>query len=219
MVSTIEVWWAQIDGDPPSDWQAVLSPDEIAAATAPRQPSERLRRIATRYFLRDVLSRSLGVSAGRLCFGRHSGGKPFVLYPGCSGFEFSLSHSSGLAAVAVAERISVGIDIERIDPRLRWHALAHVVIHPARAAELHGFAEPERMRILLQLWTRREAAAKASGAGLGAARSGEMSNDAAGMGLFVRDLPAPPDYVAALAAAPEPIQIVNRHWTRGFARR
>lgn len=71
-----------------------------------------LDTVASRWALREILGRYLGLPADELRFetGRH--GKPRLAEP-ASGLAFNLSHSRGLGLVAVARR-EVGVDVERI---------------------------------------------------------------------------------------------------------
>lgn len=71
-----------------------------------------LDTVASRWALREILGRYLGLPADELRFetGRH--GKPRLASPEGE-LEFNLSHSSSLALVAIARR-EVGVDVERI---------------------------------------------------------------------------------------------------------
>lgn len=71
-----------------------------------------LDTVASRWALREILGRYLGLPANELRFetGRH--GKPRLATP-ADELAFNLSHSSSLALVAVARR-EVGVDVERI---------------------------------------------------------------------------------------------------------
>jgi phosphopantetheinyl transferase len=71
-----------------------------------------LDTVASRWALREILGRYLGLPANELRFetGRH--GKPRLATPEGE-LAFNLSHSSSLALVAVARR-EVGVDVERI---------------------------------------------------------------------------------------------------------
>jgi 4'-phosphopantetheinyl transferase len=83
-------------------------------------------------------------------------GKP--CFPG--GPEFSLTHSRGFAACAVAPRgLRVGIDIEPAD-RARAASIALVAGDAERKAIDEGALSPT------ELWTAKEAVLKAAGAGL-----------------------------------------------------
>ncbi|HEX9966624.1 MAG TPA: hypothetical protein VGB06_01630 [Solirubrobacterales bacterium] len=116
---------------------------ERARAARILPPPRRLRWVASRWSLRDVLAGYLGEepAAVELVFGRH--GKPRLA--GESPLRFSLSHSGGLALIAVATEREVGVDLERVGRR------------PS--------ARP-RPRAYYEEWTRREALGKCFGGGL-----------------------------------------------------
>lgn len=71
-----------------------------------------LDTVASRWALREILGRYLGLRADELRFetGRH--GKPRLANPDAE-LAFNLSHSRSLALVAVARR-EVGVDVERL---------------------------------------------------------------------------------------------------------
>ncbi|MBS0196382.1 MAG: 4'-phosphopantetheinyl transferase superfamily protein [Planctomycetes bacterium] len=75
----------------------------------------------------------------------------------------SRSGTAGLGAAAVAERGSVGVDVERIDAGVVDESLLDVVLHPAEAATMPRDHVEQRF---FSLWTRKEAVLKALGTGL-----------------------------------------------------
>jgi 4'-phosphopantetheinyl transferase len=130
---------------------------------------------------------------------RRSGdGKPWV----AGGPHFNLSHSGGLALIAVCEDGVVGVDLEA-ERRLRNpDGLARRMCSPRELERVN--ASSDLNAALLGLWVRKEAVAKAEGGGLATALSGIDVLDplvsAGGARWFVHDLPAPgPGYVAAVA--------------------
>lgn len=84
------------------------------------------------------------------------GGKPYF----SEGPDFSITHSAGFAACAVAPKnLKIGIDLECVD-RVRMAAIRLVANNEERAALDRGYISPA------ELWTAKEAVLKASGAGL-----------------------------------------------------
>ena len=71
-----------------------------------------LDAVASRWALREILGRYLGLPGPELRFETNRHGKPRLANPEVE-LEFNLSHSGSLALVAVARR-EVGIDVERI---------------------------------------------------------------------------------------------------------
>lgn len=71
-----------------------------------------LDTVASRWALREILGRYLGLPADELRFETNRHGKPRLATPEGE-LAFNLSHSRSLALVAVARR-EVGVDVERI---------------------------------------------------------------------------------------------------------
>lgn len=133
----LHVWHARLDG---GGWPEVgaLPAAERERAQSLRQATARRRWIASRWALRSVLSGYLERAPAEieLCFGER--GKP-ELAGAAQPLRFNLSHSGGLALIAVAEGREVGVDVQRLGPR---------------PAEFYAG------------WTQREAIAKCHGVGL-----------------------------------------------------
>ena len=145
-------------------------------------------------------------------------GKP--LLPGAlSRFEFNLSHTHGLAVLAVTQDRSVGVDIECARQELDLAAIARRFFSSQEQAFLASHeSSAERVAAFFQLWTRKEAFLKEGGRGL----AGNLSTvDAAAWPAAGGRLPCatkswlplalPTGFVGALVAAgPEPIHVVPR---------
>ncbi len=152
--------------------------DAAEAARAGRFQFERdrIRFIARRTFLRQVLAGYLGVAPARVRYLISARGRPELA--SSSGIAFSASHSDGLAVVAVAVDRHVGVDLERVRPMPEALDLADRVCSPAESAHLRIAAPADRDELFLRLWTRKEAYVKALGAGL------SMSLDAIDVGPY-----------------------------------
>lgn len=185
----VHVWRAELDGA--SAREAELSAAERRRAEQIRRPGGRDEWVASRLALREVLCRYLELAPGaiRLRAGAH--GKPELAGGGQP--RFNLSHSGGLALVAVAAEREVGVDVERIDPSRDFLALAARALGPEAVAALRATAGEERARAFYDLWVRHEARLKCGGGGL-------AGPEPAGS-LVVRSLTAPDGYAAALAVA------------------
>jgi hypothetical protein len=79
-----------------------------------KDPATKYERIYTYVLLRYVLN-ECGVSDEAFCssFFFDEKGKPHV---GCADFEISVSHTDGVAAVAVCKNGKIGVDVEKITP-------------------------------------------------------------------------------------------------------
>lgn len=148
--------------------QGLLSDAEIARADKFKDSGERYRHWrAAHIALRLALTRFLGEAARRVPYVIEAAGKPVLPAPAPS---FSLSHSAGLALIAVAERGSVGVDVEearqrRVTPERR-RMIEQAAIAIGGGAPLPCESDPELR--FVQAWCRLEAAGKSDGRGVGA---------------------------------------------------
>ncbi|PWJ22178.1 4'-phosphopantetheinyl transferase family protein [Jannaschia seohaensis] len=112
--------------------------------------------------MREVLARWRGCSPAALSFETGKAGKPRL----AGGPEFNLSHSGGIACLAVHSDRPLGVDIEA--PRPVEEAVAERFFSAAEQAELSALP-PEMWRGgFFRCWTRKEAVVKALGLGMGA---------------------------------------------------
>jgi 4'-phosphopantetheinyl transferase len=144
------------------------------------------------------------------CTGPH--GRPAVVHTGPP-LHFSLAHSRGLIAVAVAPRV-IGVDVERLPSPETIEACTRA-LHPGEQAELEAAPPGERRAHFGRLWTRKEAYLKALGTGL----SRHPRTDYLGSDLrrrparwAVLDLPAGPEHAAAIAVPGDRPDHVTVRW-------
>lgn len=174
---------------------------------------------------RSLLARYTGIEPAALRFEAREHGKP-ELAAGLSTqpLRFNLSHTDGMAAVAVA-RDAIGVDVERIDRRIELEMVARRVFAPVELEGLMARQGPARQRRFFELWTLKEAYVKALGDGITAplreiaitlpaeALPTLESPHEAGPVWLRLEAPSP-DHVMALAlrgAAPESVRIAE--WT------
>ncbi len=119
-------------------------------------------------------------------------GKPSLAEP-TAALCFNLSHSGGLALIAMAEGREVGVDIEEIDPGRDVITLAERGLDPAAAAAVRAAPSETRATAFHEAWARKEAIVKCLGSGLGA----PLPRDP----VTVSTLDVGPGYAAALAVA------------------
>lgn len=128
-------------------WESWLSPEKRQRVDC-LKPKQRLQSVCGDGLAREMLAEQLGIAPEDIVFTYNENGKPLT-----EGAFFSVSHSHHVVGCAVSDR-PVGLDIERIRPV------------PER---LGRALEPwERTEEFWRLWTRREAALKCRGDGLGA---------------------------------------------------
>lgn len=112
-----------------------------------------------------ALAQATGVAASQLQWKRSDKGKPLLRQP--AGWHFNLSHSRDTAVLAVA-RQPVGIDVEYADRKANWAGIAQRMFHPQEQAQLQALPIAQQAVRTAQLWTAKEAWAKATGLGVAA---------------------------------------------------
>ena len=145
-----------------------------------------------RALVRSVLAGYLDAKPEALTFVHGVYGKPELESGGRLRFNVSRSGSFGLLAVTRGRE--VGVDVEQIDPRRAVGPIADRLFDADEAAELRSLPEARRIRRFFELWTQKEAYAKALGVGL----SVPLERLRPTRGWSLVDLPLGPDHVGAL---------------------
>lgn len=191
------------------DERAALSPAERARADAHHGADDRRRALSAALLLRSaagaLTSRpAADVDVRRRCPACGEGDHGQPLLPG-TGWHASVSHAGAWCVVALTRGGPVGVDVEALRP-LDVGTVGPLVLAPGETAA--------DAPALLRLWTRKEAVVKATGAGLrtpltdvhvSAADAPAQLQRCPGVdGGALRDLDAPPAYVAALCVLVPP---------------
>lgn len=148
-------------------YQRLLSDQERARLNRIRFEADHFAYLVSRALVRTVLSRFVGIDPAELCFGAGENGKPYLNinalpFPALS---FNLSHTRGMAVLAVSCCRAVGIDVESVE---REAPLGVAVRNFARSESTALFASStatQSMRFW-RLWTLKESYVKATGRGL-----------------------------------------------------
>ena len=217
----VDVWLTstQLAEEQVSAYGASLSGSERDRAGKIVLASKRQEFVVARGLLRQMLSRVAGLTAAErgLEFQQDGRGKPGLA--GGGPIAFNLSHSQGLALVALTIGGNVGVDLEKIRPEADWQALARRFFTAAESRAIDACAPRRRVRAFFACWTRKEAFVKAAGGGIAEGfkacavsvdpdapaellRAGpvEFGSGDEGAAWWLTDLPAPAGYAAALAA-------------------
>jgi 4'-phosphopantetheinyl transferase len=134
----------------------------VQVAVLPHAPG-----LAAAALARDWLAAGLGLAPARLGFERGPHGRPGLRIDGAAtGFDCNWSHSGGRLAIALGERVRVGIDIERPRARPRAMELARRYFTAAEADALAMLPDAACEPAFLRLWCAKEAVLKAHGRGL-----------------------------------------------------
>ncbi|MBM3561920.1 MAG: 4'-phosphopantetheinyl transferase superfamily protein [Alphaproteobacteria bacterium] len=146
---------------------ALLDEGEAARAKRFAFDDDRRAYVAAHALLRARLSEhSKNISPGEWRFGATPHGKPFLLAPSV-GFDVSLSHTRGMAAVAIASGRAVGVDVESFLTPRDALKVAERFFAPDEAALLRAESDPiAQSEIFFAIWTLKEAVLKADGRGL-----------------------------------------------------
>jgi 4'-phosphopantetheinyl transferase len=161
----VHLWWQALDAaDGRPD---VLDDEERSRAARYRFQRDGARYSMRRAFTRTVLAGYLGVAPCdvRIRTSRH--GRPELAES--RGVSFNVSHSNGLAVVAVASGDPVGVDVERLRPVPDAEELAGQYFTPREAEQVRVSPRSGQADAFLALWTRKESLLKAMGTGLSTA--------------------------------------------------
>jgi 4'-phosphopantetheinyl transferase len=146
---------------------AMLSDEERGRLARFRRESDRRGFLAAHALVRSALSRYAEVPPEGWSFAANHWGRPEIAGPGAApALRFSLSHTSGLTAVAVALDRDCGVDVEAFDRRGDPLKLARRVLSPKEIADLEERVPGTRRDCFLAYWTLKEAYVKARGLGL-----------------------------------------------------
>lgn len=168
----VDVWVIELDvADTDLEaLRAVLAPEELARAERFRRPLDRDRYVVARGRARGLLGRYLEIDPTDVPLATASHGKPILAgSDALPPLSFNVSHSDGLALVAVADGRDVGVDLERITSERDLPAISRVAFSPSELAQWRATAPPERAARFFTTWVRKEAYLKARGEGLATA--------------------------------------------------
>jgi len=183
-----------------------LCPEESARAARFRFARDREEWVAARGGMRVLLGRYLDCPPHAVRLAAGDNGKPCLASaPAHARLRFNLSHTPGLALLAVTEGQEVGIDVERLRADFDPLALAQSFFSADEIEILRAVVPALRPALFFAFWTAKEAIVKALGTGLSTPTT-EFSvaalahrQTAAAHGFTVRLLHPGGAYAAALA--------------------
>ena len=164
----VHVWRVDVDraGSDLDRLEESLEGGERARARRFRFETDRRRFVSRRGVLREVLARYLGLPAAALRYRLAPHGKPRLAGALPVDLRFNLSHSAGLALIAVTQGREVGVDVERVVPQRADDGVARRFFAPGEMDELGRFGGHDWIEAFFRCWTRKEAYIKARGEGL-----------------------------------------------------
>jgi 4'-phosphopantetheinyl transferase len=196
---------------------------ELARAERLPLATQRQQFLLTRGALRTLIGVRIGVRPTDVQISRDLDGKP-RLAAGHGDLRFNVSHSRGLALIALCHGREVGVDVEVCDPELDIDAVLRRFFPRTEAARLSALPLARRRAAFFRSWTRKEAWLKATGGGLrhpiGSVPTPPGDEPAPrcqpASGWHIADLDVAPGYKAALVAPGRPRWTAQaRQSTRG----
>lgn len=163
----MRLWRVELDveADAEERLRGELAPDEIDRAKELAGAQARRRFVVARGTLRVLLGDLLGAPPRSIPIETGPGGKPRLARTERQ-LHFNVSHSGDLALICIADGFEVGVDIERLRLVPDALAIARRRFTPAEARFVEEGDASDVDRRFLLCWTRKEALAKATGAGL-----------------------------------------------------
>ncbi|MDR4494166.1 MAG: 4'-phosphopantetheinyl transferase superfamily protein [Nitrospirales bacterium] len=122
--------------------------------------------------LRHLLGLYAGTKPHTIQLRKTEQGKPFPVFPNPLTLQCNVSHTQGLALVAISGGSPVGIDVETMDRTIHAEELAKRFFAQREAKQLTAMPESQRILGFLTYWTCKEAFLKMQGVGL----SADLSN-------------------------------------------
>ncbi len=133
------------------------------------------RHVAAHAGMRRLLGEWLDLDPARVPLATTGNGKP-VLAPEAAQLagprarsaspHFNLTHCEAVGYLGIAD-FEIGVDVESMRPLSDLDSLIEVCCSPIERARLGGLPAAARAAAFLRLWTRKEAALKAWGTGIG----------------------------------------------------
>jgi 4'-phosphopantetheinyl transferase len=206
----VHSWCASLDVPPETSARlyATLTADERTRSARFQFERDQQRFIVARGVLRDLLGRYLQTQPSEISFVYNAFGKPDLGPEFANRLKFNLSHSAGLALIAIATASDVGVDVEYVRTESDYAEIARRFFSAAEVDQLTALPSYLYAEAFFSCWTKKEAYLKACGEGLAIPlnsfsvplTAGPASNDivSAKRWSFYTLQPAP-GYIGALA--------------------
>jgi 4'-phosphopantetheinyl transferase len=165
----VHIWRASLDVNPAlrDRLSAVLSAAEQERAARFAFARDRNRFAVARAILRQLLGEYLGEPPQDVALEMLPHGKLILAATArIPSLRFNLSHSHEFALFAFCLDHEVGIDIEKISPRVALEGIESRYFSPKEHVELETLPQDLRPQGFFLCWTRKEAYVKARGEGL-----------------------------------------------------
>jgi|SRR5450830_109097 len=163
----VHAWLVPLDDDSVdmAERYEVLDPAERARAGRYAFPHLRRRYVAAHAALRGVLGHVLDMAPEHVAIVAGADGKP-ALGRAMPPLYFNLSHSAGMAVVALSAEAGVGVDVEYCAPQPRLPLLVSRYFSALEQEAFWRLGDAQRLPAFYRWWTCKEACLKATGHGL-----------------------------------------------------
>lgn len=161
----VHVWRLELDQpeNVVAEFRTTLEAGELARAARFHFEKHRRQFVVGRGGLRYVLARYLDVRPEECRFSYGAYGKPALV---SEGLRFNMSHSHGVALIAVALDRELGVDVEHVRADFASEDIARRFFSRAEVATFNALEKEEQVAAFFRCWTRKEAYIKAIGRGL-----------------------------------------------------
>ena len=148
-----------------NQYHSLLSQAELQRWQGIRTKEGKRCFLVSRAMIRTLLGTAINCSPTALNITADSQGKPLINRP-TTPWQFNLSHSHGLIALALTYDTAVGVDVECHHRNADILQLARHCFHPYEIQQLEALPTDEQQQHFFKLWTLKEAYVKAIGTGL-----------------------------------------------------
>ena len=164
----VHVWRARLDNSPEraNRFRPYLSLEERVRADRCRTPHPQYQFVVARGILRILLGQYLGAKPTEIQLAIQDYGKPMLASPSLFPIQFNVSHTQGMALIAVTHQHSIGIDVEWIDRKIQDDDIAERYFSAKESTYLASLSPSERSHQFFWYWTCKEAHLKMQGKGI-----------------------------------------------------
>lgn len=205
----VHVWraWLDVPATSSARLYPLLSTDERRRSAHFRFERDRQRFVVAHGVLRELLGRYLRTPPEEIAYAHNACGKP-ELCPEFGGrLAFNLSHSAGLALIAIAADACAGIDLEYVRAQSDYAEIARRFFSAEEARHLGALPEELYAEAFIACWTKKEAYIKARGGGLSIPLNGFSIP-------LTTDPARGPDHVRVASNEPVPARLWSFHTLR-----
>ena len=166
-INSVHIWRICQDRDELSvqKLQALLSEEERDRSLKYRFEVDRNRFIVRRGMLRRILAGYLRNEPQDVDFCARTFGK-LCLADLSRSLVFNVTHSQGMALIAVTQAGTIGVDVECVRPLPDLEMMIESCLSPSERVTLETFPATSRLEYFYRYWTCKEAYLKAIGVGL-----------------------------------------------------